>query len=367
MACGAFLLASTAVRSLAGARQVPLWVFTMWAALDMAVWFPSFAETNYNAPLLYTGLMLAADAALIGWQKRRGLYHFLTAALFVASTPLLAGYSPDRHFLVDWLLLLIPGSGFTYLLLYTATRMTEERASAALAQAEAERARRTAELANSHLREYAQQVEGLAVLRERQRLARDVHDTIAHGFTSILMQISLIERLKERDPAEALALLDQIKAQVRDSLGDVRRSVHALRPLEIDETGGIGGLARLVDKYAAATGVRSDLVVTGQACALPSAHELCLYRAAQEGLTNAFRHGHATQARVRLTFLPGLVTLAIEDDGHGSAGPVTGGLGIVGIRERVGVLGGIVAAGNSETGGFVLRLHLPLAPQEGIA
>lgn len=368
LACGSFLFVSIVLRSLSRSAQLPWWASTLWVLLDLAVWYPSFIRTDFSPTLLYVGLVLAGDAALAGWQWRRGVLHFVIATLFIAATPLLAGFPIDGHFLVDWLLILVPGSAFAYTLLFTATRMTEERARAADAQFAAERAQRTAELANTHLREYASQVEGLAVLRERQRLARDVHDTIAHGFTSILMQLKLIRRLKVQDPEEAFALLEQVEAQVRDSLEEVRRSVHALRPLEIDETQGIGGLSRLVERFAAATGVSVDLVITGQPVGLPSAHELCLHRVAQEGLTNAFRHGHATQARLRLDFLPGLVRLAVEDDGQGAPGPVAGGLGIVGISERAAAIGGRVEAENASTGGFVLQVELPLGgSQEEIA
>jgi signal transduction histidine kinase len=119
----------------------------------------------------------------------------------------------------------VPSFFFLYATVYMAGRMREEREAA-------NRARKEAELANAALREYAQQVEELAVLRERNRVAREVHDTVAHGFTGIIMQLEAVTRLLKKSPEKAEQALLSVQDLARDSLGEIRRSVHALRPLQ---------------------------------------------------------------------------------------------------------------------------------------
>jgi signal transduction histidine kinase len=129
----------------------------------------------------------------------------------------------------------------------------------------------------------------------------------------------------------------------------------------------VAALQRLVEEFSSTTGVQADVVIEGIAVELPTGHDLCLYRTVQEGLTNAFRHGHATRARVRLRFLPDVLIAAVEDNGRTPPPNHKPGLGIVGLRERAEVLGGQVQAGAAPTGGFVLQLTLPLAQSGGVA
>jgi signal transduction histidine kinase len=303
------------------------------------------------------GLLMAAEATLVGYPLWRGLAHAGVVALIMAFTPLIA--SAPEKWLNGWLFPLVPGLLFAYTFAGIGEQMRRE-------QEESARARTEAELANAQLREHAHQVESLAVLRERNRLARDVHDTIAHRFTGILMQVEAVSRLWEKDPATAAAALGAVRQQVRESLNEVRRSVHALRPLQLEQEQGTAGIAKLVAEFGATTGVDAQFAITGQPMELPAAHELCIYRAVQEGLTNAFRHGRARRVRVRLAFDAGQIMLTVEDDGAGSEASLEGGLGIVGIRERAEVLGGRVEAASARTGGFVLRVTLPSAtPRSG--
>jgi signal transduction histidine kinase len=273
--------------------------------------------------------------------------------------PLLVGSRTGRAFWVSYVTTLTPSYFFVYGFVYMAGRMGEERAATS-------RARKEAELANVHLREYATQVEELAVLRERNRLAREVHDTVAHGFTGIIMQMEAVSRMLTKSPAKAESALRLIQEQARESLAEVRRSVHALRPLQMEKRKGVAALRRLVEEFSSTTGMDADILVEGAPVELPAGHDLCLYRTVQEGLTNAFRHGRADQARVRLRFAVDHVVAAVEDNGRPAAKPHEPGLGIIGVRERAEVLGGIVAAGPGRAGGFVLQLTLPLAQPGGV-
>lgn len=360
---GLYLSASMLVRNLVrGAERLPVWGRWAWLIFDFTLWWSSQALDRWDTVTVYAGFTLIADATMLGWRRWRGLVPFTLTALLVAGGPWLAGFRDGRSFWVNYVVVLTPSLFLLYGLVYLAGRMTEEREAA-------HRARLETELANAHLREYARQVEELAVLRERNRVAREVHDTVAHGFTGIIMQMEAVARLQKKDPAQAEAALLRVQDQARESLAEVRRSVHALRPQQMAEGAqGLAAIRRLVAEFGRTTGVAADLVVEGIPVELPAGHELCLYRTVQEGLTNAFRHGRAGRARVRLRFAADALVAAVEDDGRTPPPPGhKPGLGIVGIRERADVLGGRVEAGPAATGGFVLQLTLPLAQPGGVA
>lgn len=360
IAVGAYLSLALVLRNLtAMAQRLPTWARWAWLAGDFTLWWFSQTITHWDTVSLFPGLVLMADATMFGWGRWRGSVPFAVTALLCTLGPLLAGFREGRNFWVNWVLVLTPSYFLIYGMIYLAGRLGEERDAA-------DRARREAELANAHLREYAGQVEELAVLRERTRVAREVHDTVAHGFTGIIMQLEAATRMLKRSPETAELALLQIQEQARESLAEVRRSVHALRPLQMEERKGVAALERLVEEFGRTTGVRADLVVEGVPVELPAGHDLCLYRTVQEGLTNAFRHGRVGRARVRLRFHPDTLVAAVEDDGRTAAAPQKPGMGILGIRERAEVLGGRVEAGAAPTGGFVLQLTLPLAGAGGV-
>lgn len=356
---GAYLCAAMLIRNLPRLDRLPSWVRVTWLSFDFALWWWSQSLNRWDTITLFSGFALMVDATMLGWGLLRGLVPFTLTGALLTLGPYMTGARTGRSFWVNYVTVLFPSLILLYGMIYMVGRVREERQAA-------ERARREAELANAHLRELVAQVEEVAVLRERNRLAREVHDTVAHGFTGIIMQLEAISRLLQKSPEKALQALELVQDQARDSLAEIRRSVHALRPMQMEEGKGVAALQRLVDGFASTTGVKTDMVIEGLPVELPVGHELCLYRMVQEGLTNAFRHGHAGRARVRLRFEPGALVAAVEDDGTPPKAS-TPGLGIMGIRERAEALGGQVEAGASPTGGFVLQLTLPLTQTGGAA
>lgn len=357
--CGAYLCVAMLVRNLPQLDRLPAWVRVTWLSADFALWWLSQSLNRWDTITLFAGFALIVDATLLGWRLMRGLVPFALTGALLTMGPYVTGAREGRQFWVNYVTVLFPSLVLLYGMIYMVGRVREERQAA-------ERARREAELANAHLRELVAQVEEMAVLRERNRLAREVHDTVAHGFTGMIMQLEAISRLMARSPEQAMQALALVQDQARESLDEIRRSVHALRPMQMEEGKGVTALQRLVDGFASTTGVQTDMVVEGLPVELPVGHELCLYRMVQEGLTNAFRHGHASRARVRLRFDPGALVAAVEDDGTAPKLQKPG-LGIMGIRERAEALGGQVEAGASPTGGFVLQLRLPLTQTGGAA
>jgi signal transduction histidine kinase len=150
--------------------------------------------------------------------------------------------------------------------------------------------------ANRQLQEYAGQVERLAIVEERNRLAREMHDAIGHQLTVAAVQLEGAQRLIPRDPERAGRMVGTVREQVREALNELRRTVAALRQPPAIERPLPEALQQLALSFQAATGLRVHLALPDDTRELPPAHRLALYRAAQEGLTNIQRHAHAQDA-----------------------------------------------------------------------
>jgi signal transduction histidine kinase len=212
-----------------------------------------------------------------------------------------------------------------------------------------------------------------AVLEERTRIARDLHDILAHAMSVITVQAGVGAHLLERDPAQARQALVVIEETGRGALGEMRRLLGALRAGDppTEPQPGLASLDRLASQ-ATAAGVPVELQVEGPARALPAGLEVSAYRIAQEALTNAIKHAPGGRARVTVRYRPHTVELEITDSGGGAAagkglesaagrrsadsdgphGP--SGQGLRGMRERVALYGGVFEAGPSADGFRVL-------------
>ncbi len=210
--------------------------------------------------------------------------------------------------------------------------------------------------ANRKLSEYAIQVEELATIRERNRLAREVHDSLGHYLTTVNVQIEAARATLSTDPAKASEALNKAQELTREGLSEVRRSVAALRAGPMDNRNLIDAIDTLVDETRE-SGMNVNLAVAGTARALPPQVEMTLYRAAQEGLTNVRKHAMATQAGVLVAFEEGCVRLSIRDDGDAGDETEGDGFGLMGLRERAALLGGSVHT--RREGGFVLEVEIP--------
>jgi len=224
---------------------------------------------------------------------------------------------------------------------------------------------------NRQLEAYAAQIETLAAIEERNRLAREMHDTIGHRLTAAAMQLEGAERLAASRPERAIALIGAGRQQVRDALRDLRATVGRLRePVEV-ELPLPQALHRLAASFGEATGLVIHLELPEAPCEMTAAQRLALYRTAQEGLTNIQRHAAARQAWLRLECAADRISLHVSDDGRGlvadagsSAGEPGGGFGLAGLRERAAQLGGAVALANRPGGGALLTIQLPI--QKGV-
>ncbi len=202
------------------------------------------------------------------------------------------------------------------------------------------------------------------VLAERQRLAREIHDTLAQGFTSIVMHLEAADQALPGDEAAVRRHLDFARRTARESLEQARRVVQDLQPQQLDQVTLPEAIQRVAAAWAEETGIKAEVAITGDSRPLPPELEVTLLRTAQESLANIRRHAAAHQAALTLSYMPDLVVLDVQDDGVGvgrlptAAGP-EGGFGLQAMRERVTQLGGTLLIESAPGEGTTLVVELP--------
>jgi signal transduction histidine kinase len=265
-------------------------------------------------------------------------------------TLLIGAPLPLLHLGMDWPDALREGGTFLVALIFLV--------GFSQAMASVERARAELDKANHKLRNYAAQSEELATARERNRIAREIHDGLGHYLTTIHMQIQAARSILTADSARADQTLAKAQLLSQEALGDVRRSVAALRMVPANRSSLPVALAELADR-AQGAGLPTKVMVVGTERPLDPQEEQALYRTAQEGLTNARKHAQAMSATLTLDFSDAnRVRLTVKDDGRG-ASTTDGGFGLIGLRERVQLVGGSLTLRTAPGAGLTLIVEVP--------
>lgn len=200
-----------------------------------------------------------------------------------------------------------------------------------------------------------------AVMAERDRVVRDVHDTLAHAFTGVIVQLEAADDAASRGlEAEAGAHIARAEAMARAGLQEARRSVLALRPQALEGNDLSAALREMVTRMTDGTSIVSEFVLRGVRRQLQPASEESLLRIGQEALTNAIRHGHAHRIVMEVDFSDHAVLLRLADDGNGfDANAVSDGLGLGSIRTRVSALGGQLSISSAPGAGTAVSVSVP--------
>ena len=212
---------------------------------------------------------------------------------------------------------------------------------------------------------------------ERQRMAREIHDTLAQGLTGIITQLEAAQQTTQ--DAERERRIDNSKRLARDSLAEARRSVQALRPQALEDSRLPDALAEEVARWTATSGVSAGVAATGDPRALHPEVEVTLLRVAQEALANVAKHAAAAHAWVTLSYMEDVVTLDVRDDGSGFAQPgagneqssaggggtgasAGGGFGLIAMRQGVNRLAGQLEIESEPGAGTAVSASLPAIP-----
>lgn len=337
---------SSAERAVAGAAGLVFTVSLAW---------------RRRAPLVVLALAIATTVVA-------GVVTILDAAFTPAAALVLAAYSVGAHTaeLRAW----IGAAGIAALIaLVSAPQVSVPDVAfitmilgGAWAAGWAIRRRRTRELELERERAAAE----AAIADERARIARELHDVVAHAISVIVLQARGGRKLLDEEPDEARQALDAIERTAAQALAEMRRLLGLLR--ERDEQLVLApqpSMARVRDlvQQVRDAGLAVDLAVEGEPVDLPPGVDLSAYRIVQEALTNALKHAGPATARVTIRYGPDDVALEIADTGAGAGngGAGEGGQGLAGIRERAALYGGDVEAGSRPEGGYAVRVRLPYA------
>ena len=303
-------------------------------------------------------LLPLATIALLPFRiplARAILFALLVLAGSVALLALLELPARSDQFLFN-LSTLTPAFLFCFLFPLAARREGVERARAEALVAELEAAQR-------QLRAYAAESEELAISRERNRMAREIHDTLGHYLTILAVQLETALKMEELGDARLHAELVEARRATAECLTEVRRSVAALRPADLTALSLPDALARLVSEYEALDpAIEIALDVEGSTDGLDLEQRLALYRCAQEALTNIRKHANASRALLRLRVDNLKVEFLALDNGRGASSDIetAPGFGLLGIRERVALLDGTSSIGSAPGKGWRVQVTLPV-------
>jgi signal transduction histidine kinase len=206
-----------------------------------------------------------------------------------------------------------------------------------------------------------------AVAEERARIARELHDVVAHSVSVMVLQTGAVRRLLRDDQAQEREALGTVERTGREALAEMRRLLGVLRTpdeqAELAPQPGLSELPALVAR-AEAAGLPVELQVEGEPAPLPVGVDLSAYRIVQEALTNTLKHAGPAHAQVAIRYRRDAVEIEITDDGRGPAPVNGGGHGLVGMRERATLYGGELRTGAGDGGGFTVRARLPIPTSE---
>jgi signal transduction histidine kinase len=204
----------------------------------------------------------------------------------------------------------------------------------------------------------------IAVAEERARIARELHDIVAHAVSVMVLQVGAVRHRLPRGLSEDRQALSNVEQAGRGALAEMRHLLDAMRDhgddLELGPQPGLDRLDALLQEVNRA-GLPVALRVEGDRVELPRGIDISAYRIVQEGLTNALKHAHATRAEVALEYATGRLRIAVSDNGHGPVAANGSGHGLIGIRERVKLYGGEMSTETANGGGFTLSARLPLS------
>lgn len=305
------------------------------------------ATTEEDPPYQWFAMMIAAFGVGAHRERRRALAGIAILLAFQLTRELARGAPTPDAILGPAILYVVWGFGFVYRTM-RGRQTNLETETARLRQERDERAR-------------------AAVADERARMARELHDAVAHSVSMMVMQVGAVRRRIGTEQERERGALEDVEQAGREAVTELRQLVGILRQGEEDEARmprpGLARVGELVERMRGA-GLAVELEVRGEAQTLPAGVDLAAYRIVQESLTNVLKHAAGARARVEIAHRPAEVRLAIVDDGAGGTrGGEGNGHGLVGMRERVGLYGGELHAGPRAEGGFEVRARLPL-PRE---
>jgi signal transduction histidine kinase len=324
-------------------RRFPFGAPTAYWVLSVAVSFVDWRLIPFAVSLFVVGL---AAAFLLG--NLRNAYQAGIGLVIAVAGSAIVTYNIPGHS-VDELVFIPLEFAIAWVAGFALRERVEQAEAAEMRAALAERERDAAAR--------------IAVAEERARIARELHDVVAHAVSVMVLQVGAVRHKLPDAQAEDRDALGDVERAGRTALAEMRQLLAAMRrdgdEAELVPQPGLDGLDALLKEIERA-GLPVELHLAGDAVALPRGIDLSAYRIIQEGLTNALKHAHAPDVDVTVRYRPDGLEIEVRDNGQGASANDGLGHGLVGIRERVKIYGGEMTAGSENGDGFVLRARLPL-------
>ncbi|MGL5417615.1 MAG: sensor histidine kinase [Clostridium sp.] len=214
-------------------------------------------------------------------------------------------------------------------------------------------------LANKELENYALSVEELTLLKERNRISREIHDSVGHSLSTAMIQLNAMEALLEKEGNPVSVMARNLRGFINESLQDVRKAVREIKPENYNVYEGIFRIQNIFKTFEKMTGVVVEDFISNVEWELSSDQITNLYRITQESLSNSLKHGKATKVKVIMNFTKDEFILSFKDNGRGCKVIEKTGVGLKGIEERVREMNGTFEASSKEGEGFFLKIVIP--------
>lgn len=211
--------------------------------------------------------------------------------------------------------------------------------------------------ANRDLEMYASSIEELTLLRERNRISREIHDSVGHSLSTMVIQLGAVEKIVGRDPKKAESLVCNLRKFTQTSLDEVRNAVREIKPKEFEEYEGILSIEELISNFKKMSNIDVRLSFTKKKWSLNSDQAFVIYRIVQEFLSNSARHGKATVINVTMAFSERNLLVTLRDNGCG-CDKIIEGIGMKSMRERVKEIGGHFEYKSKADEGFTVKIEL---------
>lgn len=211
--------------------------------------------------------------------------------------------------------------------------------------------------ANQELEMYVSSIEEVTLLRERNRISREIHDSVGHALSTMVIQLGAVEKMIKKDADAAEKITKNLRKFTQTSLDEVRLAVREIKPKEFEEYEGILNIEELIKNFKKMTGVEVRLSFTKEKWPLSSDQSFIIYRIIQEFLSNSVRHGKATIVYIIMAFSESNLVITLKDNGLGCDNLVEG-VGVKSIKERVKELGGYFEYNSKKNEGFLVKIQI---------
>jgi signal transduction histidine kinase len=299
---------------------------------------------DYQPLSLFLAWVLGTFTVAAHEPNDRALWGLIATALMTAFVAQAGGFGELSNIISIWIFL---GAAWG---LGRAIRSREQRAHMLQAHAD-------------HLEAEQQLQAERAIADERRRIARELHDVVAHDVSVMVVQAGAAQRVLSQNPERAREALFSIETSGRQALVELRRMLGVLRASDahasVQPQPVLARVGELVEHVRNA-GIEAGLHVEGEPRGLSPGADLAGYRIVQEALTNVIKHADATAVDITIRYLPGALELSVRDNGGGPRNEHAPGHGLIGMRERVAMFGGVLTAGKAPEGGFAVAAHIPL-------